>query len=104
MNKAPGFIYSTAPSPLVMGAALKAWDMVKDFTIERINLFALANSLRNDLEKLGFNVGNSTSHIIPLIFGKEEAAWKHKNLCYSKAFLYRASVPPQCHRALLACA
>jgi 8-amino-7-oxononanoate synthase len=28
VNKAGGFVFSTAPSPLVLGAALRAWEML----------------------------------------------------------------------------
>ena len=70
INKAAGFIYSTAPSPLVVGAALKAWEMVPSFERERRALFDLADVLRSRLSAAGFNTGTSASHIIPLIIGK----------------------------------
>ena len=70
VNKAEGFIYTTANSPMVMGAALKAWEMIASFDKERMALFALANEVRGRLSMLGFNTGSSVSHIIPLIVGK----------------------------------
>lgn len=70
INKAEGFIYSTANSPMVIGAALKAWEMIPSFRAERQALFALADELRSRLLTLGFNTGTSVSHIIPLIVGQ----------------------------------
>ena len=70
INKAEGFIYSTAASPMVMGAALAAWEMIPLFNTARKTLFNLADGLRTRLQTLGFDTGPSVSHIIPLIVGQ----------------------------------
>ena len=80
INKAEGFIYSTANSPMVMGAALKGWEMIPLFDNERKALFVLADELRTRLAMLGFNTGSSVSHIIPLIVGKSRLAPLHDKL------------------------
>lgn len=72
INKAEGFIYSTASSPMVIGAALKAWEMIPTFDEERMALFALADVLRDSLTTLGFNTGSSVSHIVPMIVGQQQ--------------------------------
>ena len=71
INKAEGFIYSTALSPMVIGAALKAWEMIPSFDDARQSLFALADELRARMKSLGFNTGSSVSHIVPLIAGNQ---------------------------------
>ncbi len=67
INKAAGFIYSTAPAPIVVGAAYKAWKMIKYMYKQRNALLINASSLRNKLKSLGFDIGMSNSHIIPIM-------------------------------------
>lgn len=67
-NSAKGFIYSTAPSPIVVAAAERAWHLVKSMLTERAHISRLADYLRTTLNGLGFDTGNSESHIIPIIF------------------------------------
>ncbi|MDZ5762161.1 8-amino-7-oxononanoate synthase [Candidatus Cyrtobacter comes] len=67
INKAAGFIYSTAPAPIIIGAAYKAWKMMKDMYKERNALLFNASSLRKRLKNLGFDIGVSNSHIIPIM-------------------------------------
>jgi len=74
INKCPGFIYSTALSPMVIGAASKAWDLVRNCTAQRQNLYFKADKLRQKLQHLGFNIGHSITHIIPIIIGNERHA------------------------------
>ncbi|MGI2299010.1 aminotransferase class I/II-fold pyridoxal phosphate-dependent enzyme [Candidatus Cardinium hertigii] len=74
INKCPGFIYSTALSPMVIGAASKAWDLVRHYTTQRQNLYSKAKKLRAKLHHLGFNIGHSITHIIPIIIGNERHA------------------------------
>lgn len=73
INKAEGFIYSTANSPMMMGAALAAWKMIPSFGAARESVLALANELRARLSSAGFNTGKSVSHIVPLIIGDKLA-------------------------------
>ncbi|EEC08030.1 glycine C-acetyltransferase/2-amino-3-ketobutyrate-CoA ligase, putative [Ixodes scapularis] len=94
INKAPGFIYSTASSPMVIGAASKAWDMIKDFEQERRYLFSLGATLREGLTNLGFNIGLSSSHIIPIILGTEELATKAKENLLRNGIITSCIRPP----------
>ena len=94
INKAPGFIYSTANSPMTLGAANKAWDMIKGFDAERIYLFDMARKLRDRLINSGFNIGTSESHIIPIIFGKEELAIHAKNVLIENNVAVSCVRPP----------
>jgi len=94
LNKAPGFIYSTASSPMVIGAASKAWDMVKGFDAERMWLNTLASSLNLALKELGFNTGNSTSHIIPIILQTETAALEMQKKLLDNNIIVSCVRPP----------
>ena len=72
VNFCPGFIYSTANSPMVIGAALKAWQLIPSLSYERQKIFELGKYMKRSLGNLGVNTGNSTTHIIPIIIGKEQ--------------------------------
>ena len=74
INKTPGFIYSTANSPMLIGAASKAWDLIRSLDIARENLKLLATNLRKQLKQLGFDTGLSNTHIIPIILKSEKLA------------------------------
>ncbi|MGI4775580.1 MAG: aminotransferase class I/II-fold pyridoxal phosphate-dependent enzyme [Janthinobacterium lividum] len=71
VNKCIGFIYSTSLSPMVIGAATKAWQLIKDLHQERKELLEKADILRNNLKKSGLDIGQSSTHIIPIILKKE---------------------------------
>lgn len=94
INKATGFIYSTSNSPMVIGAVLKAWEMVRYLEPEREQLFGLAEYLRGKIKELGYNVGSSTSHIIPIIMGKEELTHKAKEKLLERNILVSSIRPP----------
>jgi 8-amino-7-oxononanoate synthase len=74
VNKGGGFIYSTAPSPMVVGAAYQAWQSVRFLGEKRKKIHEMANVLRKMLENSGFNIGNSQTHIVPIILHAEEKA------------------------------
>lgn len=94
INKAPGFIYSTALSPMLIGAAAKAWDLIKTFNSERITLFNNALNLRNKLKQLGFNLGVSKCHIIPIILGTEKTTTNAKNILLQQGIIVSSVRPP----------
>ncbi|MDZ5761588.1 aminotransferase class I/II-fold pyridoxal phosphate-dependent enzyme [Lyticum sinuosum] len=71
INKCPGIIYSTAPSPAVIGCSFKSWQMIEFMNNERLYLQDLANILRLELKNLDFDIGESTTHIIPIILNDE---------------------------------
>ncbi len=66
-NRCQGLIFSTAPSPMQIAAMQAAWDLIPSLEIERQTLFKHAQDLRVSLQTMGFDTGNSTTHIIPLI-------------------------------------
>lgn len=76
INKAQGFIYSTAGSPMLLGAVSKAWQLVKTFDAQRKHLLSLSSELRRQLKQLGLQIGSTSSHIIPIILKTEDAADK----------------------------
>lgn len=94
INKATGFIYSTAPSPAVVGAAFKAWELVKSLDKERITLQRLGNTLRTMLKNYGLDIGLSQTHIIPIILNKEDECLKIQKALLKEGIIVSCIRPP----------
>ena len=94
LNKAPGFIYSTSPSPAIIGGAFTAWKMVRNLETERKKLQNLGKFLRNKLKEIGFNIGNSNTHIIPIILEEEKRCLETKEVLLKKGIIVSAIRPP----------
>lgn len=94
VNRCTGFIYSTAPSPAVIGAVSAAWDRLPRMTAEREQLMARAAQLRTRLHASGLDTGTSSTHIIPLIVGTEEAALDLKAWLLECGIVSSAIRPP----------
>lgn len=94
VNRADGFIYSTAPSPGVIGAAFKSWQMLKDLKEERQHLVELGEILRSQLVENNFEIGNSKTHIIPVIIGGEEKSLNIQKALLDKNILVSCVRPP----------
>jgi 8-amino-7-oxononanoate synthase len=94
VNKAGGFIFSTAPSPLVVAAGLAAWELLPALDAERRGLLARAEGLRQGLRRLGLDPGASTTHIVPVILGTPERTLAAKEVLAAKGILVSAVRPP----------
>jgi len=73
VNRASGFIHTTALPPPILGAIDAALDLVPTMTIERTTLHAHAARLRHALQNLGIDHGPSTTQIVPAILGDAKA-------------------------------
>lgn len=94
INKGAGFVYSTAPSPAVVGAAFKAWKLIKFLNKEREALQTLGNALRQMLKDRGFNVGTSQTHIIPVILNEEDKCLKAHKALFQEGVIVSCIRPP----------
>ncbi len=74
VNTARPFIYSTAPPPPSLGAALAALDVLESRPYMVEQLRRNAATLRGALAAEGLDVGNSRTQIVPLIVGEAKAA------------------------------
>ncbi|WP_144096475.1 8-amino-7-oxononanoate synthase [Croceicoccus sediminis] len=74
VNTSSGFIYTTALPPAVLGAIDAALDLVPDMDGERAHLSALGNRLREGLCARGFDVGASSTQIVPAVIGEAQDA------------------------------
>jgi 8-amino-7-oxononanoate synthase len=94
INKASGFIYSTAPSPACIGAAFEAWKIVKSMQKERDHLQNLGNILRKMLQNSGFDTGLSTTNIIPIILKEEKISQDVKDRLLKEKIIVSSLRPP----------
>jgi len=94
INKAGGFIFSTAPSPLVVAAGLRAWELLPGLGAERTALLERASALCVELRRLGHNPGASTTHIVPVILGDAERTVQARDRLADLGILVSAVRPP----------
>jgi len=74
LNRARPFIFSTAQSPAVIGAALEAVRIVREEPERREHLLEMARVLRERLVASGFEVLPSETPILGVVIGEAEAA------------------------------
>ena len=74
LNRARPYVFSTAHPPAVAAAACAAINLVAREPERRHSLLARAAQLRAALAAQGWNVGQSTSQIVPVIVGSPERA------------------------------
>ena len=72
INCCAGFIYTTALPPSVVGAIDAALDIIPVMEVERHELQRGAEFVRTSLQELGWNTGNSSTQIIPVIVREEK--------------------------------
>jgi 8-amino-7-oxononanoate synthase len=68
-------IFSAAPPPGSMAAAIKALEIVEREPERRKNLWENARFMKRELEALGFDTGESESPVIPLVIGEDLDAY-----------------------------
>ncbi len=94
VNTARPFIYTTAPPPASCAAALAALEIVRSEPQRRRRLAENASYLRNRLMGQGLNIGNSSSHIIPVVTGKPQETVEAAEKLVQRGFLVVAIRPP----------
>jgi 8-amino-7-oxononanoate synthase len=94
VNKCAGFIYSTAPSPLVIAAAHAAWKIIPKLSSERTLLLSKSAYVRKTLLQQGWNIIPSSSHIICMAFKEEKQVMKTKRQLLTSGILVSAIRPP----------
>ncbi len=80
INCCPGFIYTTALPPQVIGSIDAALDLIPRMGSQRARLLDHAEALRLKIRNLGLDTGASEAQIIPIVLGDAEktldmAAW-----------------------------
>lgn len=94
VNCCPGFIYTTALPPAVLGAVDAALELVPQMDAQRRTLLAHANYLRGALRAQGWDTGTATAQIVPLMVGAEGAALALNAYLEKNGVLAAAIRPP----------
>ena len=94
INCCTGFIYTTALPPAVLGAIDAALDLIPEMDNEREELHANSEFMRSSLHKLGYDTGDSTTQIIPVIMGDEVEALNMSKRLEENGILALAIRPP----------
>lgn len=69
-------IFSAALPPASVASITKALDLIENDTSRRDNLFRLTDKLKKGLRELGYDLGSSTTPVIPVHVGSNENCFK----------------------------
>ncbi|HEY5656702.1 MAG TPA: aminotransferase class I/II-fold pyridoxal phosphate-dependent enzyme [Myxococcota bacterium] len=69
-------IFSAAPPPASVAAAMKALEIVQREPERRKQLWENTNYMQNEISGLGFNTGASASPVIPIVIGADLEAFR----------------------------
>lgn len=94
VNRAPGFIFSTALPPAVLGAAQAALELIPGMDRERETLLANSQHLRHGLNEAGLETGGSSTQIVPVMVGEEAHALAAMQALEAEGILAVAVRPP----------
>ncbi|MCG8449980.1 MAG: 8-amino-7-oxononanoate synthase [Pirellulales bacterium] len=93
-NRARTYVFSTAHPAAVSAAALAALDIVTNDQLRRQTLLAQADTLRERLQQLGWNTGQSVSQIVPLRVGAPGRAVEISQSLWEQGIWLPAIRPP----------
>lgn len=94
VNFCPGFIYTTALPPQVIGALDAALELIPKMEKERSAYRQRIERTREELSKMGFDTGTSNSQIIPVIIGGEQETMALSEFLKEHGILATAIRPP----------
>ncbi|WP_343887053.1 aminotransferase class I/II-fold pyridoxal phosphate-dependent enzyme, partial [Sphingomonas oligophenolica] len=85
---APGFIFTTSLSPVLVAGALASVRHLKASSAEREGQQAAATMLKKMMAEAGLPVMNSTTHIVPLMVGDPVKAKKISDILLAEYGVY----------------
>jgi 8-amino-7-oxononanoate synthase len=94
INHARTFIFGTAMPPYLAGQIRAALDLAGEADEARTHLREVAAMLREGLAAVGIDTGASTTHIVPVLLGSNEAALHVASELQRSGFGVRAIRPP----------
>jgi 8-amino-7-oxononanoate synthase len=93
-NRARSFVYSTAPSPMLVRAALAALPLVRDAEDRRARLVRHASRMRRELRQLGFDVPLGAGPIVPVILGDNRRTMELSEALLERGVFVQGIRPP----------
>ncbi len=94
INKSPGFIFSTAPSPVQIAVMQAAWELLPSLQPQVKHLLSLAQQTRHQLNSMGYHTGTSTTQIIPIILNTPQRTLKAQQCLAEKGIRVSAIRSP----------
>jgi glycine C-acetyltransferase len=94
VNKARGFIYTTALPPSVAAVGVRALEIISEESWRREQLWVNTRYLRERCLAMGWDIGQSQSPIIPLMVGDSAVAMKVSQRLFEKGIFVSAIRPP----------
>lgn len=94
VNRARTFIFSTAMPPYFAAQIRSALELARAAEYERAHLRDISCELKAELRSAGINCGSSSTHIVPVIFGSNEAALHAADELQCAGYWARAIRPP----------
>jgi len=85
---APGFIFTTSLSPVLVAGVLASVRHLKASSVERDGQQAAAAGLKAMMREAGLPVMNSTTHIVPLMVGDPVKAKKISDILLAEYGVY----------------
>jgi glycine C-acetyltransferase len=93
-NRARSYVYSTAPSPVLVRAALAALPLVRDADDRRTQLLSHAARLGSALRGLGFDVPDTRSQILPVFVGENDRTMQLSLELFERGVFVQGIRPP----------
>jgi 8-amino-7-oxononanoate synthase len=93
-HNAHALIFTTSGTPADVAAAKESLQVIKDEPEIRARLWSNTNFLREGLDKLGFDIGQTESPIIPIIVGDEDLMVDFWNRLWTEGLFFGAIMPP----------
>lgn len=94
VNFCPGFIYTTALPPSVIGSIEASLELIPEMEAERKQLRANIRQMKSGIHQAGFKTGESESQIIPIMVGDDEKTVQLANYLEKEGYLAKAIRPP----------
>ncbi|HEY3020869.1 MAG TPA: 8-amino-7-oxononanoate synthase [Solirubrobacteraceae bacterium] len=94
VNRARSLIFSTAPPPPAVAAALAALEVLEAEPDRVRRLLDNADALRDELAREGFDIAGSTTQIVPLIVGDASTAVAMCEAALERGVFAQAIRPP----------
>ncbi|WP_168464856.1 5-aminolevulinate synthase [Wolbachia endosymbiont of Ctenocephalides felis wCfeT] len=87
-SSAPGFIFTTAMSPVLAAAAKASIEHLKSSNAEREKQKQVVKKVKNSLQNAGINFIATETHIIPIIIGDPELSKEASKLLFDEYEIY----------------
>jgi len=87
-------IFSASPTPASVAAAMAALEILQEEPWRVDKLISNANYIREGLTKLGFNVIEGRTGIVPVIVGNDELAFKMWRMLYDSGVFVNVFISP----------